>query len=108
MLRSTPRNCKPEPFWQDLIDRWKASGQSVVAFCAAHRVSPATFYAWRKRLAAQARCTTRPTRAFAPVRIIPDPTAEVILPNRLIVRVAAATDPAVVTRLVAALGRAVC
>ena len=40
-----------EPYWRDLITRWKVSGQTVAAFCAAHRVSQATFYSWRKRLA---------------------------------------------------------
>jgi hypothetical protein len=52
MFHSTRRHFKPEPFWRDLLDRWKASGDSVAAFCAAHRVTPATFYSWRKRLAA--------------------------------------------------------
>jgi hypothetical protein len=102
------RHSKPEPFWRELIDRWKASGQAVAAFCAANRVSPATFYSWRKRLVARARPTTPPAPAFAPVRVVPDPTAEVILPNGLIVRVPAATDPAAVARLVAALGGAAC
>ena len=32
MFRSTHRHFKPEPFWRDLIERWKASGQSVAAF----------------------------------------------------------------------------
>lgn len=108
MFRSNRRHFKPEPFWRDLIDRWKASGQSVAAFCAAHRVSQATFYSWRKRLATRDRCSGSPERTFAPVRIVPDPTAEVILPNGLIVRVPAATDPAAVARLVAALGGAAC
>src|SRR5579859_7909479 len=108
MLRSTRRHFKPEPFWRDLIDRWKACGQSVAAFCAAHRVSQATFYSWRKRLATRARCTTSPASAFAPVRVVPDPTAEIALPNGLIVRVPAATDPAAVARLVAALGSPAC
>ena len=108
MFRSTARRSKPEPFWRDLIDRWKASGQSVAAFCAAHRVSQATFYSWRKRLATRTRSTTPPAPAFAPVRLVPDPTAEVVLPNGLIVRIAAATDPAVVARLVAALGSPAC
>jgi hypothetical protein len=108
MFRSTARRSKPEPFWRDLIDRWKASGQSVAAFCAAHRVSQATFYSWRKRLASRTRCTTPPAPAFAPVRLIPDPTAEVVLPNGLTIRVPAATDPVVVARLVAALGSATC
>jgi hypothetical protein len=108
MFHSTRRHFKPEPFWRNLIDRWKASGQSIAAFCAAHRVSPATFYSWRKRLATRGRDTAAPAPTFAPVRVVPDATAEVILPNGLIVRVLAATDPAAVARLVAALGGAVC
>jgi hypothetical protein len=101
MFRRTHRHFKPEPFWRDLIDRWKASDQSVAVFYAAHRVSHATFYSWRKRLATRSRHTTSPAPAFAPVRVVPDPTAEVVLPNGLIVRFPAATDPAAVARLVA-------
>ena len=86
MFRRTARRFKPEPFWRDLIDRWKASGQSVAAFCAAHGVSQATFYAWRKRLAARARSTARTAPAFTAVRVVPDATAEVILPTGLVVR----------------------
>jgi hypothetical protein len=29
VFRSTARRFKPEPFWRDLIDRWKVSGQSI-------------------------------------------------------------------------------
>ena len=108
MFRSTHRRFKPEPFWRGLIDRWKASGQSVAAFCTAHRVSQATFYSWRKRLAIPTRRATPPAPAFAPVRVVPGPTAVVILPNGLIVRVPVATDPATISRLVAALGGAAC
>jgi hypothetical protein len=108
MFRSKRRHFKPESFWRDLIDRWKTSGQSVTAFCAAHHVNQATFYSWRKRLATLGRDTAAPAPTFAPVRVVPDPMAEVILPNGLIVRVPAATDPAAVARLVAALGGAAC
>ena len=108
MFRSTARRSKPEPFWHDLIDRWEVSGQSIATFCAAHRVSQATFYAWRKRLAARARSTARAAPAFAAVRIVPDATAEVILPTGLVVRVPIGTDPAVVARLIAALGGGAC
>jgi hypothetical protein len=108
MFRRTRRHSKPVPFWRDLIDRWKASGQSVSAFCTTHCVSQATFYSWRKRLATRPRCTTPPAPAFAAVQVVPDPTAEVVLPTGLIVRVPAAMDPAVVARLVAALGGAAC
>lgn len=107
MLRTTGRNVRPEPFWRDLIDRWKASGQSIAAFCAAHGVGQATFYAWRRRLGGR-RTTTQPAPAFATVRVRPDPTAEVVLPGGLIVRVPVATDPATVARLVVALGGGAC
>ena len=108
MPRTPHRNVKPEPFWRDLIERWRASGQSIAAFCAAHHVSQATFYSWRKRLAARARGAARPAPAFAAVRVVPDPTAEVILPTGLIVRVPVGTDPTDIARLVAALGGAAC
>jgi hypothetical protein len=108
MFSRTHRHFKPEPFWRDLIDRWKASGQSVATFCDAHRVSQATFYSWRKRLGTRTRSTTPPAPAFAPVRVVPDPMAEVVLTNGLIVRVPTATEPATVARLVAALGGAAC
>src|SRR5215831_1886592 len=99
MFRSTHRRFKPEPFWRDLIDRWKASGQTVATFCAAHRVSQATFYSWRKRLAAPNPDTTPPAPMFAPVRAVPDPTAEVVLPTGLVVRVPVGADPEAVARL---------
>jgi hypothetical protein len=108
MLRITRRHFNREAFWRDLIERWKASGQSVGAFCAVQRVSQATFYSWRKRLAIRPQCMTSPAPAFAPVRLISDSTTEILLPNGLIVRGPAVTDPAVVARLVAALGSAAC
>ena len=111
MPRTSRREPKPEPFWRDLIDRWKTSGQSIAAFCAAQRVSQATFYSWRKRLTAHCRPTTVPpvpTPTFAPVRVAPDLTAEVVLPTGLVVRAPIGADPAAVARLVAALGSAAC
>jgi hypothetical protein len=106
MSRTSRRELKPERFWRDLIDRWKTSGQSIAAFCAAQRVSQATFYAWRKRLTSHSPRTTSPpspTSTFAPMRIVPDPTAEVILPSGLVVRVPVGADAAAVARLVTAL-----
>jgi hypothetical protein len=108
MFGNTGRRSKPELFWRDLIDRWKVSGQSIAAFCAAHRVSQATFYAWRKRLAARAQSTARTAPAFAAVRVVPDATAEVILPTGLVVRVPIGTDPVVVARPIAAFGGGAC
>jgi hypothetical protein len=111
MPRTSRRESKPEPFWRDLIDRWKTSGQSIAAFCAAQRVSQATFYSWHKRLATHGRDTATPAPpapTFTPVRVVPDPIAEVIFPSGLVVRVPIGADTAAVARLVAALGRAPC
>src|SRR5262249_54737653 len=101
---TTRREPKPEPFWRDLIDRWKAFGKTVAVFCAAHRVGQASFYAWRQRLAAPAPAPAAPAPpapAFAAVRIAPGPPAEVVLPNGLVVRVPVGAAPAAVARLVA-------
>jgi hypothetical protein len=108
MPRTTRHDPQPEPFWRDLIDRWRDSGQTVAAFCAAHRVSQATFYSWRKRLAAPGPDTTDPVPTFAPVRVVPDPTAEVVLTTGLVIRVPVSADPTTVARLVAALGGVTC
>jgi hypothetical protein len=111
MPRTSHRDAKPESFWRDLIGRWRASGQSVAAFCAAHCVSQATFYSWRKRLTVQSRVVAAPPQpapAFAPACVVPDPTAEVVLPSGLIVRVPVSADAAAVARLVTALGGATC
>jgi len=36
--------------WEDRIDRWEKSGQSVQEFIKSEGVSDASFYQWRKRL----------------------------------------------------------
>ena len=102
---------KPEPFWLDLITRWKTSGQSVAAFCAARGVSQASFYAWRKRLIARGKAPTAcapPPPSFAAVRVVPGIPVEVVLPTGVVVRVPAGSEPDAVARLVAALGGGPC
>jgi hypothetical protein len=107
MPRTSHLDRKLEP-WRDLIARWKPSGQTVAAFCNAHRVSQATFYSWRKRLATLGSGTTTPAPAFAPIRVVADPTAEVVLPTGPVIRVPVSADPMAVARLVAALRGAAC
>jgi hypothetical protein len=107
------RNLSREQFWRDTIRAWKASGQSVRAFCAARGLSEATFYARRRELADRVQPTTSdtpsgPPPTFAALRVIPDPTVEVVLPTGLVLRAPVGVDPAAVARLVAALGRQPC
>src|SRR5262245_41728520 len=113
MPKTCRHNSGREQFWRDTITAWKASGQSVRAFCAARGLSEATFYARRRELADRMRPTTsdtpsRPPPPFAAVRVLPDPTLEVVLPTGLVLRVPVGADPAAVARLVTELGRQPC
>jgi hypothetical protein len=107
------RRADREQFWRDTITAWKASGQSVRAFCTAHGVAEATFFARRRELAnrepsPRPAATPVTSPSFAAVRVIPDPTIEVVLPGGLLVRVPVGADPAAVAHLVAALGGGPC
>jgi hypothetical protein len=106
------RNQAREPFWRDTIAAWRQSGQSVRAFCAARGLSEATFFARRRefldRKPSESSASQPRAPGFVPVQVIPDPTIEVVLPGGLLVRVPVAADPAVVARLVAALGQGPC
>ena len=113
MPKTRGHNSSREQFWRDTISAWKASGQSVRAFCAARGVNEATFYARRRALANRQPPTTsgtpsEPSPTFAAVRVVPDPTVEVVLPAGLVLRVPVGADPSAVARLVAALGGQAC
>jgi hypothetical protein len=112
MPKTRRRNAAREQFWRDTVTAWQRSGQSVRAFCAARGVSEATFFARRRELAGQQpphrTASPAPAPRFVPVKVVPDPTVEVVLPSGLIVRVPVAADPAAVARLIAALGGGPC
>src|SRR4051794_11017689 len=98
MPKTARRRADREQFWRDTIAAWKASVQSVRAFCAARGVGQATFYARRRDLAGRDHrrqpATPTPSPSFAAVRVIPDPTIEIVLPGGLLVRVPVGADPA--------------
>ena len=112
MPRTRRRNKAREQFWRDTIAAWRRSGQSIRAFCAARGVSEATFFARRRELAdrvpSQRLAEPTPAPHFVPVKVVADPTVEVVLPGGLLVRVPVAADAAAVARLVAALGHGPC
>ena len=113
MPRTRRRRADREQFWRDTIAAWKGSGQSIIAYCADRGIGQATFFTWRRKLARQeqAPCPATPATpipSFAAVRVIPDPTVEVVLPGGLVVRVPTGADPVAAARLIAALGGAPC
>jgi hypothetical protein len=77
MSQGRPRDPRKEQQWQQWIQQWQASGLSVRAFCARHRLAEPRFYAWRRLLRQRQRHST----GFVPVRVLatPEPAAEHVL-----------------------------
>lgn len=53
----TPRRTHSQ--WQELMNLWTQSGQTIKQFCRAQGLSEASFYLWRKRLSDPSLPTTR-------------------------------------------------
>lgn len=103
--------------WQTIIANWRNSGRSVTAFCRSLGVNKSGFHRWRNIIEQLERDNNTPTpsphpdtagSAFVPLRVIPDPVVEVILPSGLQLRVPLAADPQQLARLVQALGETPC
>lgn len=102
-----------DQFWRDVIAAWKKSGQTVTALCAAQGLGESTFFAKRRTFDRAERPPNAPARSipslsFTSVRVIPDPTAEIVVPGGLVIRVPVGADAAAVARLVLALRGAPC
>jgi hypothetical protein len=112
-MLKTRRRADRDQFWRDTIAAWKGSGQSVTAFCAARGIGESTFFAKRRELARRDQspsvpASPAPSTSFAAVRVIPDPTIEIVVPGGVLLRVPAGADVAAVARLVLALRGAPC
>lgn len=103
------RNADRQRYWQKMIERQQASGQSIVGFCAEKRLSPASFYTWKRRLRQPRRENERRAgeQALVPVEIVGDSPAgvgrlEVQWPDGVVVR-AQGCDVQTIGAVVAAL-----
>jgi hypothetical protein len=52
-MKKRNRRCDPEKqrYWEEVLGRWKESGQSVRDFCRAEGLRESAFYFWRRELA---------------------------------------------------------
>jgi hypothetical protein len=68
------RSADRRRFWQAVIERQQASGQSIVGFCSKEGLAPASFHAWKRRLRRSRRGIERGSReqALVPVQIVSD------------------------------------
>lgn len=89
-----------ERLWRDRVRRQAGSGLSIRQFCAQERISPPSFYVWRRRLkegadaavrspvAKRGKREPRGTGEFIPLRLADRPAAwEVVDPRGYRVRV---------------------
>lgn len=102
---------------REMFDRWKGSGQSLMAFGKEEGVSYAKLLYWRRKLGGAARrvetaaTTTTPAPGLVPVTIVPDATVsaaragvfEVWLSNGVSLDVAPGFDASELRRLVGVL-----
>jgi transposase-like protein len=62
-------------YWEAVIERQQASGQSIVGFCSKVGLAPASFRAWKRRLRPQrGRGRTSARQTMIPVQIVSDPS----------------------------------
>jgi hypothetical protein len=102
--------------WVDRLARFPDCGKSPAQFCAQEGVSLPSFYAWKRRLAAEvADPTAAPAAAEAPgPRLLPvrlTPAAAVVelaLPSGAVLRLLPGCDLAFVRSLLQALGGPPC
>ena len=75
--------------WTARLQRFQQNPSSVEAFCRSEGVSSASFYLWKRRLAAE---STAATPTFVPPTVVhtpPSPPVEVTFPNGIVIRVPA-------------------
>jgi transposase len=101
--------------WIDRLARFSASGLSPAQFCATEGVSLPSFYAWKRRLAADALRPAAPRPAADPgPRLLPvrlpaaGAAVELLLPGGAVLRIPPGSDPAFVRALARALGDEPC
>src|SRR5262249_62115567 len=110
-----PKDLGLEHIWRLRLRRQATSGLSIPEFCEREGVSTASFYAWRRRLAAPPVTAPSAPPLFVPIRldpsIRPDDTPpalgfEIELPHRIRLRGAPAPRPVRLGRRVRALAAA--
>lgn len=107
-------NAEKQKYWRSVLRRQERSGLSVRQFCTDHRLSQASFYSWKRKIASrdrragvrperkgrkrsQAQTVTKPdekTAVFIPVRLgaAAGGVLEVVHPRGHVVRIPAVFD----------------
>jgi hypothetical protein len=68
--RGDPRR---QGYWEELVRKWKGSGQSVRDYCRAEGLRESAFYFWRRKLEARSLASgavSKPRRKVVPVAAV--------------------------------------
>lgn len=88
-----------QSFWENHIQAWQDSGQTQGAYCDAQAISLASFGYWRRKLKPE---TAPAGKGMVPIELAAADssmaTLEVMLPNRLTLRVPLTADASQVAR----------
>jgi transposase len=104
--------------WLELMRLWQQSQLTVWQFCEQHRLSEASFYAWRRVLKQRGLLQARPNRepptpaAFVKLTLDAEPPAasmvELVLGDRRLLRLRPGFDSAMLLELVRLLEEPAC
>jgi hypothetical protein len=115
LSRSARSRAFTREVWMDRLARFPASGLTAAQFCAVEAVSVATFYFWKRRLAAEAKAATAAESGadlgphLLPIQVpSAAATVELVLASGVVLRLPPGSDLAWVRSLVAALGESSC
>jgi hypothetical protein len=104
MPRPEWRDPAKEKYWRRLLAQWQLSGQTGRDFCAEHRLSESSFYAWKREIAQRDR--EKPAQTQATTRLSASQrSAPVALPAFLPVTMATPASSASALEVVLAHGR---
>lgn len=100
------RNEERWEYWRRVLEEHRSSGESIAAFCRARKLSQASFYGWRHKIASSptddgSSSSSRPLFVSVPLpdSVPPSGQFEVQLPNGIRVSVPPQFDMAVLASL---------
>ena len=106
---------RPDPstrqLWQQRLERFRDGGLTTSAFCDREGISPASFYAWRRRLRHDPTPPAAEAPRLVPVRLVTPPAStpvELLLPSGAVLRLTPDTDLLWLRQLLPLLGVAPC
>lgn len=98
--------------WRELIDQQVQSGLSIQSFCKQRRIHTSGFHRWKSiiaQLESQSAPLPKPqnqdkplSATFVPLRVVPDPLVEFVLPNGITLQLPLLAHAEQITQIVQA------